>query len=53
MEIHTQSVCDDWKILSEAASQEQDPEKLIHLVDQLTTLLLRRETQAKLRRAAA
>lgn len=37
----------DWKTLSEAASREQDPEKLIQLVEQLNHLLLQRETQRK------
>ena len=37
----------DWKTLSEAASREQDPEKLIQLVEQLNRILLQRETQRK------
>ena len=35
----------DWRALSEAASREQDPEKLIRLVEELNRVLLRRETQ--------
>jgi hypothetical protein len=33
----------DWRELSEAASREQDPERLMQLVEQLNSLLLRRE----------
>ncbi len=29
----------DWRILSEAASREQDPEKLIRLVEELNRVL--------------
>ncbi len=43
METQTQ----DWRALSEAASREQDPHKLIQLVEQLNRALLRRELQAK------
>lgn len=39
----------DWRALSEAASREQDPEKLIRLVEQLNRALLRRELQMKRR----
>jgi hypothetical protein len=41
----------DWRTLSEAASREQDPEKLMQLVEQLNLALLRRELQCKRRRA--
>jgi hypothetical protein len=37
----------DWKALSEAASREQDPERLIQLVDQLNRVLLQQEIQRK------
>jgi hypothetical protein len=37
----------DWRTLSEAASREQDPEKLIRLVEELNRVLLRRETAQK------
>jgi hypothetical protein len=37
----------DWRELSEAASREQDPEKLMQLVEQLNLVLLRRELQAR------
>jgi hypothetical protein len=37
----------DWRALSEAASREQDPEKLMELVEQLNHALLRRELQMK------
>ena len=39
----------DWQTLSEAASREQDPEKLIRLVEELNRVLLRREMQMKRR----
>lgn len=35
----------DWRALSEAASREQDPEKLMELVEQLNRALLYREQQ--------
>jgi hypothetical protein len=37
----------DWKTLSEAASREQDPEKLIQLVEQLNRVLLQQELRHK------
>jgi hypothetical protein len=37
----------DWHALSEAASREQDPEKLIRLVEELNRVLLSRETRQK------
>jgi len=37
----------DWRALSEAASCEQDPEKLIRLVEELNRVLLSRETRQK------
>lgn len=42
----------DWRVLSEAASREQDPEKLIQLVEELNRALLRRQIAAKPRPAA-
>jgi hypothetical protein len=42
----------DWRVLSEAASREQDPEKLIQLVEQLNRALLRREMQMQPRHSA-
>lgn len=36
---------EDWRALSEAASREQDPERLIELVQQLNRALLRREIE--------
>jgi len=47
-----QTQVSDWRVLSEAASREQDPEKLIQLVEELNRALLHRELQMK-RRAAA
>jgi hypothetical protein len=41
---------EEWRALSEAASREQDPEKLILLVEQLNRALLRREMEMKGRR---
>ena len=37
----------DWRVLSEAASREQDPEKLILLVEELNRALLHREIRIK------
>lgn len=34
----------DWRALSEAASREQDPEKLIRLVEELNRVLTQRDT---------
>jgi hypothetical protein len=42
----------DWRVLSKAASQEQDPEKLIELVEELNRALLRNELESRRRRAA-
>ena len=39
----------DWRSLSEAASREQDPERLIVLVEQLNHVLLQREILRKRR----
>jgi hypothetical protein len=41
----------DWRVLSEAASREQDPEKLIHLIEELNRELLHREIQLRRRLA--
>ena len=38
-----QTETQDWRALSEAASREQDPEKLLRLVDELNRVLARRE----------
>ena len=37
----------DWRSLSQAASREQDPERLIALVEQLNRVLLQRENLRK------
>ena len=37
----------DWRVLSEAASREQDPEKLLQLVEELNRALLYREILTK------
>jgi hypothetical protein len=40
---------EDWRTLSQAASREQDPERLILLVEQLNRVLLHRENLRKQR----
>ncbi len=40
---------EDWQTLSQAASREQDPERLILLVEQLNRVLLHRENLRKQR----
>jgi hypothetical protein len=42
----------DWRVLSKAASREQDPEKLIELVKELNRALLRRELESRRRPSA-
>jgi vacuolar-type H+-ATPase subunit H len=37
----------DWRVLSEAASREQDADKLIQLVEELNRALLHREIQTR------
>jgi len=37
----------DWRVLSEAASREQDPDELIKLVEELNRALLHREIQTR------
>ena len=37
----------DWRALSEAASREQDPEKLVRLVEELNHVLTQRDTREK------
>ena len=37
----------DWRALSAAASREQDPDKLVRLVEELNHVLLLREIQRK------
>jgi hypothetical protein len=39
----TQLLCKDWRELSEAASQEKDPQKLLELIEQLNKVLEQRE----------
>lgn len=45
METHLE----DWQALSQAASREQDPDRLILLVEQLNRVLLQRENLRKQR----
>jgi hypothetical protein len=42
----------DWRVLSEAASREQDPDRLIKLVEELNHALLRLESESKRRPSA-
>jgi hypothetical protein len=42
----------DWRVLSKAASREQDPDKLIELVEELNRALLRHELESKRRPSA-
>ena len=44
-----QPTMNDWRALSEAASREQDPDRLIALVEQLNRVLLQRENLRKQR----
>ena len=39
----------DWRVLSEAASREQDPERLVQLVEELNRVLIDRERQIRAR----
>ena len=41
----------DWRLLSEAASREQDPEKLISLVEELNRVLTQHEVLKRRRLA--
>jgi DNA replication initiation complex subunit (GINS family) len=42
----------DWKELSQAASQEKDPQKLMELVEELNRALAEREAELKQRRSS-
>jgi len=42
----------DWRVLSEAASRERDPDRLIKLVEELNRALLRHELESKRRPSA-
>ena len=44
-----QAAMKDWRELSEAVSREQDPERLIQLVEELNRLLIDRERQIRAR----
>ncbi len=39
----TALLCNDWRELSKAAAQEQDPKKLLELVEELNRVLEERE----------
>jgi hypothetical protein len=49
MEVPMNAPFTDWRSISEAASREQDPERLISLVEQLNRVLLQREVLRKQR----
>lgn len=40
---------ENWRALSEAASQEQDPERLIELIEELNRVLMHREVELRRR----
>jgi hypothetical protein len=42
-----QGQAQDWRALSEAASREQDPDRLIELVQELNRILWHREMQRR------
>lgn len=50
-EANMQTELEDWRALSEAASQEQDPEKLMDLIERLNSALLHREVEMSRRLA--
>ena len=52
MEVTVKLPMEEWRALSEAASREQDPERLIELVEQLNRALLRGEIEARRRMLA-
>jgi len=49
LEVSVEPQIQDWRTLSQAASREQDPERLIALVEQLNRVLLQRENPRKYR----
>ena len=50
-EANMQTELEDWRALSEAASREQDPEKLMDLIERLNSALLHREVEISRRLA--
>jgi len=42
-----QTAGENWRVLSEAASREQDPERLIQLVEELNRVLVHREIELR------
>ncbi|MBV9182511.1 MAG: hypothetical protein JO356_14465 [Acidobacteria bacterium] len=42
-----QAPVENWRALSEAASREQDPERLIQLVEELNRALVHRERERR------
>lgn len=44
-----QTAGENWRDLSEAASREQDPERLIQLVEELNRVLIHREIELRRR----
>ena len=45
--MYREVVAKDWRELSEAASKEHDPQRLLELVNQLNEVLKRREDQKR------
>ena len=43
-----QTELEDWRALSREASQEQDPEKLIGLIERLNRALMHREREVEM-----
>jgi len=50
-EANMQTEFEDWRALSEAASREQDPDKLMDLIERLNRALLHREVEMSRRLA--
>ena len=50
-EANMQTELEDWRALSEAASREQDPDKLMDLIERLNRALLHREVEMSRRLA--
>jgi hypothetical protein len=44
-----QTAGETWQALSEAASREQDPERLIQLIEELNRVLMHREIELRRR----
>jgi hypothetical protein len=51
LEANMQTEREDWRALSEAASREQDPDKLMELIERLNRALTHREVEMSRRLA--